>query len=1026
MCAAQPKRIMKTQSRLRHSPLALLLVLLTLAAAAPAAVTPVSYWRGGENDPGAFAGGGCSSATDAVGGRTLQFSPSVFWDSMNVGASAAARVGSTLDLRAYGGESAGTNAAIPSLTNNFGLELWVKPQALTGNQCLAYNGNTGSSGWGLYLIGNQYQGLFGGVGFVGTATATADTWTHLALVRDNGTATLYVNGVAAGSLGGAPVSPAGRFAIMGQPQNPALERLNGWLDEVRVFTFAPGAFSTNDLLLFNSGVVTTKNDAGPGSLRQAITDLNTGGLPGNITFTVTGTITLASDLPASTVPVSVIGPGTNLLTISGSNSFRLFRLAANTTNTISGLTLANGYTANDNSGAALYNLGFTVLQNCALVSNTVVGGFGGAVANFGVGMLIATNCTFANNTVRGGKGDTGAWDTLSGAGGGGAGLGGAVYTEGNTLTISGCSLLNNIAAGGNGGDGGKYSTFGSGTPGANGGWPNRGLGGATHPGGAGGLGGGGGGGGGGSGVQSDGGPGGFGGGGGGGGNVWAGNPFPGGVGGSFGGTGGTGQPILPFPFYNTGGGGGAGLGAGIFARTGAVSIVNCTFTSNLATNGVGGSGDPSGANGQGVGGALFVLDASLNLVNPIFSGNTAATAQPNIGASTLVVNPNDSGNGSLRQAVLIANNDGSATTITFAPALSGQTITLTSGELTLSSTVTIDASSLPAGIILNGGGANRIAHIGVGSSVTMAGLTFTGGNGVGTIFPGVGGAAYVLGALTVSNCTFAANSANNGGGIYAETGSSVTALACTFSSNAVSFAGGGLSSEATVLVKECTFLGNTAAGAGSGGGAVNATAGNVSLVLDGCTITGNSAVNQGGGIRRAGGTVTITNCIVAGNTSGIGGTENLAGTIVITGPNLTTGNPLLAPPGNYGGPTPTMPPLPGSPAIDGCTNGTSFATDQRGLPRIIGAYADIGAVEGTFNPDFPLVNVAQLGSGNVQFAFTNLSGPTYRVLASTNVAAPLNMWSNLGAPIESPPGTFQFTDLQATNYPQRFYRMSMP
>jgi hypothetical protein len=118
--------------------------------------------------------------------------------------------------------------------------------------------------------------------------------------------------------------------------------------------------------------------------------------------------------------------------------------------------------------------------------------------------------------------------------------------------------------------------------------------------------------------------------------------------------------------------------------------------------------------------------------------------------------------------------------------------------------------------------------------------------------------------------------------------------------------------------------------------------------------------------------------------------------------------------------------LPGSPAIDGCTNGTSFATDQRGNPRIIGAFADLGAVEGAFNPDFPLINVTKLGSGNVQFGFSNLSGPSYIVLASTNVTAPLNTWSNLGAPVESPAGTFQFTDLQATNYPQRFYRVSMP
>ena len=62
---------------------------------------------------------------------------------------------------------------------------------------------------------------------------------------------------------------------------------------------------------------------------------------------------------------------------------------------------------------------------------------------------------------------------------------------------------------------------------------------------------------------------------------------------------------------------------------------------------------------------------------------------------------------------------------------------------------------------------------------------------------------------------------------------------------------------------------------------------------------------------------------------------------------LAVQNPQLAPLANYGGPTQTMPPIPGSPAIDGCTNGTGFLFDQRGIgfPRVVGAYADIGAVE---------------------------------------------------------------------------------
>jgi hypothetical protein len=50
------------------------------------------------------------------------------------------------------------------------------------------------------------------------------------------------------------------------------------------------------------------------------------------------------------------------------------------------------------------------------------------------------------------------------------------------------------------------------------------------------------------------------------------------------------------------------------------------------------------------------------------------------------------------------------------------------------------------------------------------------------------------------------------------------------------------------------------------------------------------------------------------------------------------------------------------------------------------------------------------------------------VLAGTNLAATANTWTNLGAATEMPAGSglFQFTDHQAPNYPQRFYRVSSP
>lgn len=56
-------------------------------------------------------------------------------------------------------------------------------------------------------------------------------------------------------------------------------------------------------------------------------------------------------------------------------------------------------------------------------------------------------------------------------------------------------------------------------------------------------------------------------------------------------------------------------------------------------------------------------------------------------------------------------------------------------------------------------------------------------------------------------------------------------------------------------------------------------------------------------------------------------------------------DPLLEPLGDYGEPTPTMPLMPGSPALGAGVAGGAPATDQRGVPRTPPPAA--GAFEGT-------------------------------------------------------------------------------
>lgn len=62
----------------------------------------------------------------------------------------------------------------------------------------------------------------------------------------------------------------------------------------------------------------------------------------------------------------------------------------------------------------------------------------------------------------------------------------------------------------------------------------------------------------------------------------------------------------------------------------------------------------------------------------------------------------------------------------------------------------------------------------------------------------------------------------------------------------------------------------------------------------------------------------------------------------------------------------------------------------------------------------------------VRLEFTGGAGLSYSILQSTNVALPLTNWTLLGSGTEISPGLIQFSDTQATNNPQRYYRVRRP
>ena len=763
--------------------------------------------------------------------------------------------------------------------------------------------------------------------------------------------------------------------------------------------------------------VVNTNDSGPGSLRDALVSVNTG-----------GTVTFSNNLSGATIPLtngqlsldrSVTIDARSLaagVTVTSGNSNRLFFQATNTTCALLGLTLSGGFSTN---GGAIYNNGGSLnLTNCVFAGNatpqTNVAHSGGAIYNNG-GALGLDTCTFSGNkSVNGG-----AIDSIGGSllmsncalsGNFGQyftpGAGSGVIRNSGQLTLTDCTVT--------GGNSFNAAIFSSG-PAALlrcnvssngsyycGGIANSGtmtLTNCTLQGNSGFVGGAVGG------IQNN-------------GTLTIDGSTISGSSGS--GAIGAIQNVGPLLINrstisgNSGGSGtiansslltinnstiGNNLGVGIQLWGGTLTLNNSTISGNTQTNAsfvgginvsagtvlltntiVAGNNSPtnifgpfSGANNLTAGDPLLAplgnyggptqtmpplpgspaIDAGLDSVTNLLATDQRGyprlvATHVDLGAveaysQAVVAAAGDSGPSSLRDVV--ANVDAGAT-ISFAPALSGQTITLTGGQLTLAKNVTIDASALPGGLNLSGNNSSRVFEVLAGVTASLTGLTIQNGvaNGVGTA--GNGGGLYNSGTLRLTNCTFTACSAVTAGGAIQDFGpGNLTATACTFSTNnsprgAINVA------NAVASFFECTFSGNTATSIG--GGALNTSATAANVRLDSCTISGNQATGAavGGGLRiLSGASVTITNCILAGNTCPTVGSENFNGNLIVSGPNLTNGTPLLAPLGNYGGPTQTMPPLPGSPAIDAATNGTGFTTDQRGFARVVGAFADLGAAE---------------------------------------------------------------------------------
>jgi hypothetical protein len=275
---------------------------------------------------------------------------------------------------------------------------------------------------------------------------------------------------------------------------------------------------------------------------------------------------------------------------------------------------------------------------------------------------------------------------------------------------------------------------------------------------------------------------------------------------------------------------------------------------------------------------------------------------------------------------------------------------------TINSTVTVEHLTLQHGRTINCG-----AGLVNNATATLRHVTVTNNSAPNSdVGEGLAGGVCNNGTMSIEQSTISSNNAEEAGGIY-NLGSQLVIHQSTISFNSTGSFGGGIESFGPMAMINSTIYGNSSI---YGGGIDNHNV----LTIYNCTMTNNSALTAGGIFSDpvVNGPIYIWNSILSGN-SGSYASPDCIGTLtsedynqigttsgcaITLAPHDTVGAALLLGPlQSNGGPTFTLKPGAGSPAINGgnpagCAgpDATILTVDQRGAPRDVPP-CDAGSVE---------------------------------------------------------------------------------
>ncbi|PWK18483.1 LamG-like jellyroll fold domain-containing protein, partial [Xanthomarina spongicola] len=140
------------------------------------------------------------------------------------------------------------------MSGNFSIEVWVKPESISGQQSILSkrNANNLATGYDLSLNGGRLFFNWNNSGSINSApyNLTTNRWYHIGVVYNSGTYSLYIDGVLIKTAAGSIPSSNNMKCILGamdqagSPPNKPVKYFNGWMDELR---FWNKAISTNQL-----------------------------------------------------------------------------------------------------------------------------------------------------------------------------------------------------------------------------------------------------------------------------------------------------------------------------------------------------------------------------------------------------------------------------------------------------------------------------------------------------------------------------------------------------------------------------------------------------------------------------------------------------------------------------------------------------------------------------------------------------------------------------------------------------------